>query len=86
MWMNVLEALMPVMTMQLAPTLKGVTSALATMDTQEMGFLAQVSAAIISSQSAKRHVEIEGYSVVYFDCIAAFEALYPLRARLVRTL
>ena len=21
-------------------------------------------------------VEIEGYSVVYFDCIAAFEALY----------
>ena len=38
---------MPVMTMQLAPTLKGVIPALATMDTQGMGFLAQVSASII---------------------------------------
>ena len=55
MWMNVLEALMPVMTMQIAPTLKGVTPALATMDIQEMGFLAQVSAGIIQSEY-RRHI------------------------------
>ena len=85
MWMNVLKALMPVMTMQLATTVQEVTPALATMDTQEMGFLAQVSAGIIQSEY-QRHVEIEGYFVMYFDHIAAFEAPYPLRAGLVRTL
>ena len=46
MWMSVLEALIPVILMQLATTLKGVTLALATLDTKAMDFLAQVSAAI----------------------------------------
>ena len=41
--MNVLKALITVMTMQLVTTLKGVTPALATLDTQEMDFLALVS-------------------------------------------
>ena len=40
--MNVLKALIAVMTMQLATTLKEVTTALATVDTQAMGFPAQV--------------------------------------------
>ena len=44
--MNVLEALIDVIAMQLVTTLVGVTPALATLDTQAMGFLAQVSAAI----------------------------------------
>ena len=44
--MNVLKALIAVMIMQLATTLKGVTPALVTVDTQAMGFLAQVSATI----------------------------------------
>ena len=38
--MNVLLALMAVITVQLATTLKGVTPALVTMDTQAMGLLA----------------------------------------------
>ena len=38
MWMNVLEGLIAVMTMQLVTTLKGVTPVLATLDTQGMGF------------------------------------------------
>jgi len=42
--MNVLKTLIPVMMMQLATTLKGVTPALATVDTQAMDFLVQVSA------------------------------------------
>ena len=42
--MNVLEVLIAAMAMQLATTLKEVTPALATLDTQAMGFLAQVSA------------------------------------------
>ena len=37
--MNVLLALMAVITVQLATTLKGVTPALVTMDTQAMGLL-----------------------------------------------
>ena len=44
--MNVLEALIGVIPEQLAITLKGVTPALATMDTQAVGVLAQVSAGI----------------------------------------
>ena len=44
--MNVLEALIGVIPVQLATTLKGVTPALATLDTQAMDSLAQVSAAI----------------------------------------
>ena len=46
--MNVLKALIAVMIMQLATTLKGVTPALVTVDTQAMGFLAQVSVTIQS--------------------------------------
>ena len=53
--MNVLEAPMLVMTVQLAPTLKGVTPALATMDIQAMGFLAQVIAGTIQSEY-HRHI------------------------------
>ena len=41
--MNVLEALTGVIFMLHATTLKGVTPALATLDTRAMGFLAQVS-------------------------------------------
>ena len=44
--MNVLEALIGVILMQLATTLKGVTPAIATLDTQAVGVLAQVSAGI----------------------------------------
>ena len=44
--MNVLKAQIAVITMQLATTLKGVTPALATLDTQAMAFLAQVSPSI----------------------------------------
>ena len=43
--MSVLEALIAVILMQLATTLKGVILALATLDTQAMDFPAQVSAA-----------------------------------------
>ena len=44
--MNVQEALIGVITMQFVPTLKGVTPALATMDTKAMAVLAQVSQTI----------------------------------------
>ena len=44
--MNVLEALTGVIPKQLATTLKGVTPAPVTLDTQAMDSLAQVSAAI----------------------------------------
>ena len=46
MWMSVLKALIAVMTVQLATIFMGVTHALATLDTQAVEFLAQVSAAI----------------------------------------
>ena len=49
--MSVLKALITVIPMQLATTLKGVTPAIATVDTQEVGFLAQVSAVIQSIYS-----------------------------------
>ena len=42
--MNVLKALIAVMIMQLATTVMEVTPALATLDTQAMDFLVQVSA------------------------------------------
>ena len=42
MWMNVLETLIYVMTMQLATIVQGVTPALATLDTQATVSLAQV--------------------------------------------
>ena len=44
--MNVLEILIGVMLMQIATTLKEVTPALATVDTQAMDFLATVSSSI----------------------------------------
>ena len=44
--MNVLVALIGVIAMQLVTTLVGVTPALATLDTQAMGFLAHVSTSI----------------------------------------
>ena len=49
--MSVLKALITVIPVQLATTLKGVTPAIATVDTQEVGFLAQVSAVIQSIYS-----------------------------------
>ena len=42
--MSVVEVLIGVIAMQLATTIMGVTPALATLDTQAMGFYAQVSA------------------------------------------
>lgn len=51
MWMNVLEALIVVIPMQLATTLMGVTLALATLDTQGMGFIVQVSESILSAST-----------------------------------
>ena len=47
--MSVLLALMAVILMQHATTLKGVTPALATVDTQAMGLLAQVRSSIFQS-------------------------------------
>ena len=47
--MSAPKALIAAMIMQLATTLMGVTTALATVDTQAMGFLAQVSASIYSN-------------------------------------
>ena len=47
--MNVLVALIGVITMQLATTLKEVTPALATLDTKAMDFLALVSSSILFS-------------------------------------
>ena len=49
--MSVMKALIAVMIMQLASTLKGVTTALVTLGSQAMGFLAQVSATIQSIYS-----------------------------------
>ena len=46
--MNVLKALIAVMIMQHVTTLKEVTPALATLDTQAMDFLAHVSSAFIT--------------------------------------
>ena len=43
MWMNVLEATIPVMIMQLAITRQEIIPALATLDTQAMGLYATVS-------------------------------------------
>ena len=48
--MNVQEALIGVITMQIATTLQGVTTALARLDTQGMGYLATVSSSIFQSQ------------------------------------
>ena len=47
MWMNVLEALIGVISTQLVTTLKEVTPALATVDTEGMDFIAQVNMSII---------------------------------------
>ena len=47
--MSALKARNAAMIMHLATTLKGVTPALVTLDTQAMGFLAQVSASIYSN-------------------------------------
>ena len=50
MWMNVMETLICAIPMQLVTTLKGVTPALATVDTQEMNYFAQVSASTFQSE------------------------------------
>ena len=47
MWMNVLEALISAIIMRLVTTLKEVTPALATLDTEGMDFIAQVNMSII---------------------------------------
>ena len=49
--MSVLKALIAVIIMRLASTLRGVTTALVTLGSQAMGFLAQVSATIQSTYS-----------------------------------
>ena len=48
MLMNAVVVLIPVMTMQLATTLKGVIPALVTLDTQGMDFLALVISFVLS--------------------------------------
>ena len=53
--MSVVEVLIGVMTMQLATTLMGVTPALATLGTQPMNFLAQVSATRLHLFLTVRH-------------------------------
>lgn len=47
MWMNVQEAIIAVMIMQLATTVQEITPALATLDTQAMGLYAPVSSNIL---------------------------------------
>ena len=53
--MNVLVPLIGVIPMQLATTIKGVTPAIATLDTQAVGFLAQVGGAIPKSVMLDMH-------------------------------
>ena len=48
--MNVLKTHIAVITMRLAPTLKGITPALATLDTQAVDFLAQVSPSLLQPE------------------------------------
>ena len=48
--MNVLKTHIAVVTMQLASTLKGITLALATLDTQAVDFLAQVSPSLFTTR------------------------------------
>ena len=59
--MNVQGALIGVILMQLAVTLKGVTLALATPDTQAMDFLAQVSSSIYNKST-----------LITFSCMYTF--------------
>ena len=61
--MSVLKALISAMIMQLATTLKGVTTALVTLDTQAMGFLAEVSATIQSIYNTAIHLDVNLMSV-----------------------
>ena len=56
--MSVLKALIAVMIMQLASTLKGVTTALVRLGSQAMGFLAEVSATIQSIYSTAIHLDV----------------------------
>ena len=62
MWMNVLETLTCAISMPLATILKGVTPALATEGTQEMGYFAQVSVSIFQSE----HIAI--LPGMYYSC------------------
>ena len=48
--MNVLKTYIAVITMRLALTLKGITPALATLDTQAVDFLAQVSPSLFTTR------------------------------------
>ena len=50
MLMNVLKTHIAVITMRLAPTFKGITPALATLDTQAVDFLAQVSPSLFTTR------------------------------------
>ena len=50
MLMNVLKTHIAAITMRLAPTLKGITPALATLDTQAVDFLAQVSPSLFTTR------------------------------------
>ena len=79
--MNVLEALITVIPMQHATTLKVGLLALATLDTKVVGFPAWVSSPDIYFLLHKSYmwqscVEIKGYFVTYFNRFATFEAPY----------
>ena len=56
MWMNVLEAIIAVMIMQLATTAQEITPALATLDTQAMGLYAPVSSNILYMIVLRLHI------------------------------
>ena len=56
MWMNVLEAIIAVMIMQLATTVQEITPALATLDTQAMGLYAPVSSNILYMIVLRLHI------------------------------
>ena len=85
--MNVLEALIDVIPVQLATTLKGVILALATLDTQAMDLLAQVSAAIQSIYSnytllspcitSAASLHSERKCLVLFICISVWKTASP---------
>ena len=66
--MNVLKALIGVRTMQLAPTLKGVTPALANLDTQVMVSLAQVCKCIKGVRSSLLKVS---YTITFQTLMSA---------------
>ena len=72
MSMNVLETLISAISMQLAIILKGVTPAIARVDTQEMGYFAQVSA----SSFQLEYIALS--QSTYYNCLTALCPLFSI--------